>query len=115
MFTHRFSRRFSRSVAGATLAAATLGVAALITAGTAGAGSVDDAFIAQLDKDGIMPPSSGVALKDAHSVCGALDNGYSSQDVINAVAETTGLSAKSAKVFALDAAQAYCPQYVTSS
>ena len=115
MFTHRFSRRFSRSVAGATLAAATLGMAALITAGTAGAGSVDDAFIAQLDKDGIMPPSSGVALKDAHSVCGALDNGYSSQDVINAVAETTGLSAKSAKVFALDAAQAYCPQYVTSS
>jgi hypothetical protein len=115
MFTHRFSRRFSRSVAGTTLAAATLGVAALITAGTAGAGSVDDAFIAQLDKDGIMPPSSGVALKDAHSVCGALDNGYSSQDVINAVAETTGLSAKSAKVFALDAAQAYCPQYVTSS
>ena len=115
MFTHRFSRRFSRSVAGTTLAAATLGMAALITAGTAGAGSVDDAFIAQLDKDGIMPPSSGVALKDAHSVCGALDNGYSSQDVINAVAETTGLSAKSAKVFALDAAQAYCPQYVTSS
>jgi len=115
MFTHRFSRRFSRSVAGTTLAAATLGMAALITAGTAGAGSVDDAFIAQLDKDGIMPPSSGVAVKDAHSVCGALDNGYSSQDVINAVAETTGLSAKSAKVFALDAAQAYCPQYVTSS
>ena len=115
MFTHRFSRRFSRSVAGTTLAAATLGMAALITAGTAGAGSVDDAFIAQLDKDGIMPPSSGVALKDAHSVCGALDNGYSSQDVINAVAETTGLSAKSAKVFALDAAQAYCPRYVTSS
>ncbi|MDT5366579.1 MAG: hypothetical protein QOC62_1010, partial [Mycobacterium sp.] len=32
-----------------------------------------------------------------------------------AVAETTGLSVKGAKVFALDAAQAYCPQYVTSS
>ena len=90
MFTHRPTRRFRKSVAGTTLAAATLGMAALITAGTAGAGSVDDAFIAQLDNDGITPPSA-------------------------AVAETTGLSVKGAKVFALDAAQAYCPQYVTSS
>ena len=65
-------------------------MAALITAGTAGAGSVDDAFIAQLDNDGITPPSA-------------------------AVAETTGMSVKGSKVFALDAAQAYCPQYVTSS
>ena len=32
-----------------------------------------------------------------------------------AAAETTGLSVKGAKVFALEAAQAYCPQYVTSS
>jgi hypothetical protein len=90
MFIHRPTRRFRKSVAGTTLAAAALGMAALITAGTAGAGSVDDAFIAQLDNDGITPPSV-------------------------AVAETTGLSVKGAKVFALDAAQAYCPQYVTSS
>ena len=115
MFTHRPTRRFRKSVAGTTLAAATLGMAALITAGTAGAGSVDDAFIAQLDNDGITPPSAAVAVKDAHSVCNALDNGNSSQAVIGAVAETTGLSVKGAKVFALDAAQAYCPQYVTSS
>jgi hypothetical protein len=110
-----FTRRFSTSIAGTTLAAATLGMAALITAGTAGAGSVDDAFLAQLDHDGIMPPSAAVAVKDAHGVCNALDNGNSSQAVISAVADVTGLSAKSAKVFALDAAQAYCPQYVTSS
>ena len=90
MFIHRPTRRFRKSVAGTTLAAAALGMAALITAGTAGAGSVNDAFIAQLDNDGITPPSV-------------------------AVAETTGLSVKGAKVFALDAAQAYCPQYVTSS
>jgi hypothetical protein len=115
MFTHPFTRRFSKSVAGTSLAAATLGITALITTGTAGAGSVDDGFIAQLGKDGITPPSSAVAVKDAHSVCNALDNGNTSQAVINAVAETTGLSAKGAKVFAVDAAQAYCPQYVTSS
>jgi Protein of unknown function (DUF732) len=110
-----FTRRFTKSVAGTTLAAATLGMAALFAAGTANAGSVDDAFLAQLQRDGITPPSSAVAIKDAHSVCNALDNGYSSQQVINAVAESTGLSAKGAKTFAIDAASAYCPQYVTSN
>jgi hypothetical protein len=90
MFIHRPTRRFRKSVAGTTLAAATLGMAALINAGTSGAGSVDDAFIAELDNDGITPPSA-------------------------AFAETTGLSVKGAKVFALDGAQAYCPLYVTSS
>ena len=48
-------------------------------------------------------------------MCDALDSGNSSRAVICAVAETTGLSVKGAKVFALDAAHAYCPQYVTSS
>jgi hypothetical protein len=51
MFIHRPTRRFRKSVAGTTLAAAALGMAALITAGTAGAGSVDDAFIAQKRRD----------------------------------------------------------------
>ncbi|MDT5367311.1 MAG: hypothetical protein QOC62_1742, partial [Mycobacterium sp.] len=36
MFIHRPTRRFRKSVAGTTLAAATLGMAALITAGPAG-------------------------------------------------------------------------------
>jgi hypothetical protein len=31
------------------------------------------------------------------------------------VAKVTGLSAKGAKTFSVDAATAYCPQYVTSS
>jgi hypothetical protein len=57
MFIHRPTRRFRKSVAGATLAAATLGMVALITAG-----------------DGITPPSA-------------------------AVAETTGLSVRGAKVY----------------
>ena len=110
-----FTRRFTKSVAGTTLAAATLGMAALFAAGAAGASSVDDAFLAQLQKDGITPPTAARAISDAHGVCNALDEGYSSQQVINAVAESTGLSAKGAKTFAVDAASAYCPQYVTST
>ena len=108
-------RRFTASVAGTTLTAAALGLAALGFAGTASASSVDDAFLAQLQADGITPPSAARAISDAHAVCRALDQGHSGQEVINAVAESTGLRANGAKTFAVDAASAYCPQYVTSS
>ncbi len=110
-----FTRRFTASIAGTTLSAAALGLAALGFAGAASASSVDDAFLAQLQTDGITPPSASVAVNDAHAVCNALDQGHSSREVINAVAQATGLSAKGANTFAVDAASAYCPQYVTST
>ncbi|HWF29103.1 MAG TPA: DUF732 domain-containing protein [Mycobacterium sp.] len=110
-----FTGRFPASVARTTLTAGALGLAALGFAGTAGATSVDDAFLAQLQADGITPPSAARAINDGHAVCKALDNGHSSQEVISAVAQSTGLSSKSAKTFAVDAASAYCPQYVTST
>lgn len=49
----------------------------------------------------------------SHANSAALDQGYSSKDVINAVAQSTGLSTKGAKMFAVDAASGYCPQSVT--
>jgi Protein of unknown function (DUF732) len=110
-----FCRRFTASVARTTLTAAALGLAALGFAGTAGARSVDDVFLAQQQADGITPPNAARAISDAHAVCKALDQGHSGHQVINAVAQSTGLSAKGAKIFAVDAASAYCPQYVTSS
>lgn len=109
-----FTRRFAASMVGTTLTAATLGLAALGFAGTASASSTDEAFLAQLQADGITPPSAARAIKDAHA-CDALDEGHSAKAVIKAVAKATGLSAKGAKTFAVDAASAYCPQYVTSS
>jgi hypothetical protein len=111
MFVHRFTA----SLAGTALTAAALGLTALGLAGSAGASSVDDAFLAQLAADGIMPPSPSAAVSEAHAVCKALDQGYSSKDVISSVARSTGLSAKGAKTFSVDAASAYCPQYVTSA
>ncbi|WP_156685777.1 DUF732 domain-containing protein [Mycobacterium sp. Marseille-P9652] len=109
-----FARRITSALAGTTLAASAFGVAVFL-AGTAGASSVDESFLAQLNADGITPPSASAAVSEAHAVCKALDAGYSSKDVINAVAQTTGLSAKGAKTFSIDAASAYCPQYVTSA
>jgi Protein of unknown function (DUF732) len=100
-----FTRRFTKSVTRTTLAAAILGMAALVAAGTASAGSVD----------GITPPTAARAINDAHGVCNALDQGNSAQSVINAVANTTGLDHQGANTFAVDAASAYCPQYVTST
>ncbi len=112
-----FTCRFAASLAGTTLTAASLGLAALgfAATATATAGSTDDAFLAQIQADGITPPSAARAISDAHAVCTALDEGNSPTTVINAVAESTGLSSKGAKTFAIDAASAYCPEYVTSS
>ncbi|SOJ56528.1 hypothetical protein MSIMFB_04007 [Mycobacterium simulans] len=111
MFTRRFTSNFART----TLTAGALGLAALGFAGTAGASSVDDAFLAQLAADGITPPSATRAISEAHTVCKALDQGQSSTQVISGVSKRTGLSAKGAKTFAVDAASAYCPQYVSSN
>lgn len=110
-----FTRRFTKSVAGTTLAAATLGMAALFAAGTASAGSTDNAFLAQLQHDGIIPPSPARAISDANAVCNALEEGNSARAVINAVAQATGLDSDGANTFAVDAASAYCPGFVTSA
>jgi hypothetical protein len=118
-FIEMFTTRFAASSA---MAIAALGVTVLITAGPAAAftnnssgNSADQAFLTQLGNDGITPPSSQEAISLAHSVCTSLDKGNDPDAVIAAVAKTTGLSNKSAKVFAVDAASAYCPQYVTST
>lgn len=110
-----FTRRFAASLAGTTLTAAALGLAALGMAGTAAANSTDDSFVAQIKADGITPPSAARAITEAHAVCTALDAGQSSAQVYASVGKRTGLSAGSSKTFAVDAASAYCPQYVTSA
>lgn len=110
-----FTRRFVASLAGTTMTAAALGLAALGVAGTAGATSVDDAFLTEIQADGITPPSAARAISEAHAVCSALDAGQSPAQVYAGVAERTGLSAKGSKTFAVDAAKAYCPEYVTST
>jgi len=109
-----FTRRFTASLAGTALTAAALGLAAF-GAGTASASSVDDEFLAQLQSDGLTVNSPDAAVSLAHGVCKALNQGESGKEVVNSVAQSTGLSAKGAKTFSLDAASAYCPQYVTSS
>lgn len=110
-----FTRRFAASMVGTTLTAATLGLAALGFAGTASASSTDEAFLRAAAGGRDHSAERSARHQDAHAVCDALDEGHSAKAVIKAVAKATGLSAKGAKTFAVDAASAYCPQYVTSS
>lgn len=104
--------RATKTFAGSVLAAGVLGAAALFSAGAASAGAADNAFLATLEEHGITPPSSQVAIQDAKAVCAALDDGQEPDAVIAAVQDKTGLSAKGSKTFAIDAATAYCPEYV---
>lgn len=104
--------RSTKSFAGSVLAAGVLGAAALFSAGAANAGSIDNDFLATLEDNGITPPSSSVAIRDAKAVCASLDDGQDPDAVIAAVQDKTGLSAKGSKTFAVAAATAYCPEYV---
>ena len=110
------STRFTKSFVGTTFAAGAIALVALLSAGTASAASATDtAFLAQIAKHGIQPPSDEAAISLAHGVCTSLEEGHSGDEVIQAVSKKTGMSSAGSKTFAVDAASAYCPQYVQSS
>lgn len=108
MFTHRLT-----TIASTIVGAAAIGIIALGTAGTAGATSADDAFLAQMDKLGISFDSPADAIKDGHKVCQELAAGKTGTDVATEVLQQTNLTTHQAAYFVVDAAHAYCPQYVT--
>ena len=51
---------------GTAAAASALGLAALVSAGTAGATSTDDIFVSVLEDEGIQAPSTAEAVSTAH-------------------------------------------------
>ncbi len=68
--------------AGTALVAGALGLAAVATAGTAGAlSSTDDAFLTEISAEGISYDSPKAAISDAHDVCCALDDGADPVDL----------------------------------
>ena len=107
--------RFSKSIAASTLTAGMLGLAALISAGTAGAAggtaTADDIFLGRLAAHGFTPNSVPATIANGHGVCTGLQAGQSVNAVVSALGKKTGLSYDQANVVAIDAAVAYCPQY----
>ena len=80
-------------LAGTALVAGALGLAALATAGTAGAlSSVDDTFLTQIAAEGIGYDSPKDAIYAAHDVCLALDDGADPVDLGMEIMENSDLT-----------------------
>lgn len=76
-----FTPRFAEPVVRTALAASTLGLAALLAAGTANAGGSDDQYLAALQGQGINFGDTESAITVAHHVYDALGDGMEPSDI----------------------------------
>jgi len=98
--------------AGTALVAGALGLAAVATAGTAGAlRSTDDAFLTDISSEGISYDTPKAAISNAHYVCSALDDGAAPVDLGQEILDNTELITHQAAVFVVASVNAYCPEY----
>jgi Protein of unknown function (DUF732) len=105
--THRLTK-----LGGSALVAGALGLAAVATAGAAGAvSSVDDAFLTEISSEGIAYDTPKAAISNAHYVCSALDDGADPVDLGQEILDNTDLTTHQAAVFLVSAVNAYCPEY----
>jgi hypothetical protein len=95
------------------VAAAMIGIAALLAAGTANAEAADDQFLGALQQQGIGFGTTQSAITIAHHVCDALGHGVEPSDISSNIADANSrIDRHTALVIVVDAAQSYCPQYV---
>jgi len=105
------SHRFAKFAASA-LVAGGLGLAAVATAGTAGAiSSTDDTFLDVISAEGISYDSPKDAIYAAHDVCFALDEGADPVDLGMEILDATDLTTDQAAVFVLASVDTYCPEF----
>ena len=105
--------QFPKPVVSSAIAAAALGLAGLLAAGTAHADTADDQFLAALHQQGISFGDTQSAINVAHHVCDALGQGMEpSQISQQLVSHNTRIDRQSALLITVDSAQSYCPQYV---
>jgi Protein of unknown function (DUF732) len=110
-----FTLRHLTTFVGTAAAGTAFGLAALVTAGTAGATvitPIDDTFISVISDAGIEPPSVEEAIAVANDVCLNLDSGATLVDSVYAVADYTGLATEDAAYFAGASIASYCPEYL---
>ncbi|CQD19178.1 hypothetical protein BN1232_04471 [Mycobacterium lentiflavum] len=103
-----FTRRIN-TIASTIIGAAAIGIVAVGTAGTAGATTTEDAFLAQMDKLGISFSSPADAIKDGHKVCQELAAGKTGTDIAAEILQQTDLTSHQAAYFVVDATHAFCP------
>jgi hypothetical protein len=87
--------------------------AALPFAAPASADAADDAFLAALTKQGIIPTavSADQALINGHAICATMDNGIGQMDMVAAVASEDHLSTNDAGFVVGAATAAFCPEH----
>lgn len=101
------------SFAVTALAATGLAVSALVGAGAASAGTVDDLFLEDVADAGIVYDTASGAISDGQLVCQRLDAGTEPDDILaDYRAASPELSVRQAKAFIVAAATAYCPEYL---
>jgi Protein of unknown function (DUF732) len=93
-----------------TVAAAAIGLAAFAGAGTAAAGTADDAFIAQMKSLDVTFPSPQEGVREGQLVCTKLSSGKTGNDIFNEVLSQTNLTSNQAAFFVAGATKAYCPE-----
>ena len=97
---------------GTAIVAGALGLAAVATAGAAGAlSSVDDTFLTTISNEGIAYDSPKVAIRAAHDVCFALDDGADPVDLGVEIYDSTDLTTDQAALFVVASIDHYCPEF----
>ncbi len=87
------------------IAAGTLGLAALVTTGTAHAEAADDQFFGMLTQQGISFGTQESAVKVAHHVCDALDQGMEPSEISSHIASANSrIDDQTALTITVDAA-----------
>ncbi|WP_101953330.1 DUF732 domain-containing protein [Mycobacterium intracellulare] len=90
-------------------------VAALIVAPPASADQSDDAFLATLQRHGIVFANRDTAIATGHQVCTGLATGQTRANLALSLVKNTDLSAHEAGYFIGAAVTSYCLQYRTDS
>jgi hypothetical protein len=104
---------FSSRIVKPAIAAGMIGMAALFAAGTANASAADDQFLATLQQQGVGFGDPQSAINVAHRACDALGQGMTPADISGNIAGANrGINRQVAVLIVVDAAHAYCPQFV---
>ncbi|WP_231977645.1 DUF732 domain-containing protein [Mycobacterium sp. E2989] len=83
----------------------------LLFAAPASADQHDDAFIAEIQRSGIVFTDRGAAIAAGHNMCAGLDKGKTPTSLVLNVVRATDLSAHEAGYLLGASVASYCPQH----
>ncbi|OBG56992.1 MULTISPECIES: DUF732 domain-containing protein [unclassified Mycobacterium] len=85
--------------------------AAVYFAAPASADQIDDSFLAEIQRNGIVFTDRGAAITAGHNMCAGLDKGKSPTSLVLNVVRATDLSAHEAGYLLGASVASYCPQH----